>query len=106
MKVVYCRAGFPAETIEIDGSLSSMQKLVGGWIETTSYENIPGLIFVLNEEGKLLGLPPNRIIHGGADVIMGDFFVAAVKGENIVGLDEFQESFVMRTVNHGRMWKM
>ena len=33
MKVVYCKAGCDPAIKEIDGSLESMQSLVGGYIE-------------------------------------------------------------------------
>lgn len=45
------------KVIEIDGSLESMQKIVGGYIETFPLDG--PILIVLNEEGKLMNLPLN-----------------------------------------------
>lgn len=103
MRVIYCKVGEPARPIDITGTLKSMQELVGGYIETVPYGHIRGLVCVVNEEGKLLGLPPNKIIADGEDIIVGDFFVALVDGEDIIGLNEPLERFVMSTVEYGRV---
>lgn len=101
MKVVYVPVGKEPEIKEIDGTLEAMQELVGGNIETVPYENIRGMVCVLNEKGKIDGMDPNRLIFGGRDFIAGDFFVAAV-GPNedgdmdIIGLNDRQEEFVMK----------
>ena len=49
------------------------EKLVGGNIEYTSREYYPDVIFICNEEGKVLGLPLNRDI--GGDIIAGSFLI-------------------------------
>ena len=41
-----------------DYSLEEMQAIVGGYIETVPCKQ-PGMMMVVNEEGKLLGLPRN-----------------------------------------------
>ena len=104
MEVIYCKVGEPAKLVEIEGKLEDFQKMVGGHIEVVSYEGIRGLVYVLNEEGKLEGLKPNKSIFGGRDVIVGDFVVAAIGEDDIAGLNERQKEFVMRTVDFGRMW--
>jgi len=48
--------------LEIDGTLESMQSLVGGYIETYPYEYEP-MVFVMNEEGKLQNFKPHRFIQ-------------------------------------------
>ena len=106
MKVIYCKIGQAPKILEIDGTLESMQSLVGGYIETYPYEYEP-MVFVMNEEGKLRGLQPHRIIASGRDIICGDFFVTAFgkngDGEDdIVGLTEEQESIVLATIGLGR----
>lgn len=107
MKVIYCKIGQAPKILEIDGTLESMQSLVGGYIETYPYEYEP-MVFVMNEEGKLRGLQPHRIIASGRDIICRDFFVAAFgkngDGEDdIVGLTEEQESIVLATIGSGRL---
>ena len=55
------------------GDLESMQEVVGGYIETTRDTLLPGMVLVVNEEGKIKGLPMNRSTH--CDIICGTFFV-------------------------------
>ncbi len=57
----------------IKNSLEEKQKLVGGYIEYTYLNDCNDIAIVCNEEGKLLGLPPNRDI--GHDIICGNFFI-------------------------------
>lgn len=107
MKVIYCKVGQAPKILEIDGTLESMQSLVGGDIETYPYEYEP-MVFVMNEEGKLRGLQPHRIIASGRDIICGDFFVAAFgknedEEDDIVGLTEDQEDIVLATIGSGRL---
>lgn len=84
MRIIYVPVGGYPEEREIDGSLESMQKLVGGYIETVPHEKVPMCLYILNEEGKIMGLPPNRLIYHGTDVICGNFFLAGM-GENDEG---------------------
>jgi hypothetical protein len=54
-------------------SLKEMQDIVGGYIEVIPYGTKK--LMVLNEEGKLLGLPENNVatdLVRGADIIVGD----------------------------------
>lgn len=62
----------PYEKI-ISGNLTSMQEIVGGYIETTRDKLLPGMVIVVNEEGKIKGLPINRCTH--CDLLCGTFFV-------------------------------
>ena len=51
------------EVIETDGSLKTMQELVGGTIQAV-YPFEEPVALVCNDEGKLLNLPQNRpLIH-------------------------------------------
>ena len=67
----------PALT-EINGTLESMQKIVGGCIQVLYPFDDP-IALVCNEEGKLLGLPLNRGLRDQTgkiyDVIAGTFFL-------------------------------
>ena len=42
---------------EIDGSLTSMQAIVGGFIQAVEPFEDPNVLLLCNEEAKLLGLP-------------------------------------------------
>lgn len=109
MKVVYVPVGKEPEIKEIDGTLESMQKLVGGNIATVPYEYTQSIIYVVNEEGKIKGMRPNRMVFKGYDYIAGDFFVAAIgpnedSGMDITGLNDRQTDFVVKTINFGRIF--
>ena len=78
---------------EIDGSLESMQRIVGGDIEAVYLFDDP-VALVCNDEGKLLGLPWNRALtddHGVPyDIVCGTFFVVGIGDENFTSLTEQQ----------------
>lgn len=63
---------------EIDGSLKSMQEIVGGTIQAIYPFDEP-VVLICNDEGKLLGLPLNRALRDEEgriyDVIAGTFFL-------------------------------
>ena len=61
----------------IDNTLEAMQAEVEGLIDIVPAGR--GMVLVVNDEGKLNGMQPNRWI--GDDIICGPFFVAA-EGEN------------------------
>jgi len=69
--VLKVEPGKAPEQITIPNTLKAMQELVGSHIEVVDYQ---GACLVCNEEGKLLGLEPNRRV--GQDVITGTFFLA------------------------------
>ena len=74
---------------EIDGSLASMQKLVGGTIQAV-YPFDDAVALVCHDEGKLLNLPYNRFLydknHQPYDVICGTFLVVGVGEEDFQSL--------------------
>lgn len=59
--------------ITIKNTLKEKQKLVGGLIEYVYLPNCNDVVLICNEEGKLLGLPPNRDIE--YDIVCGDFLI-------------------------------
>ena len=84
---------------EIDGSLGSMQTIVGGLIQAIYPFADPEIALICNDEGKLMGLPYNRALrdeHGRMyDVIAGTFFLcrAPAGSDNFEGLTEGQMKF-------------
>lgn len=93
IKIIACRVDQSASVEEMDNGLKAFQEFVDGHIEMVGLE--PGLSLVCNEEGKLMGLPPNRPIFGGMDVIAGDCFLVRVdeNGECISVTDEDIEKY-------------
>ena len=73
------------EVAYIGTELSDLQEAVGGYIEFIYPEN--GVIIMLNEEGKLIGLEGNR--YFGNDIIAGTFYVMGDDNEgDITSLPE------------------
>ena len=79
----------PPTVQEIDGSLESMQKIVGGTIQAVYAFDEPVCI-VCNDEGKLMGLAPNCLLSDDSgkpyDMLVGTFFVCGVKEDNFISL--------------------
>lgn len=75
----------------ISGELKSLQKEVGGLIDAT-YPFEDRVAVVLNDEGKMNGLMPNRALynHDGNlyDIIAGTFLVVGLAEESFCSLSE------------------
>ena len=71
---------------EIDGSLESMQGIVGGLIQVIYPFDDPEIALVGNDEGKLMGLPLNRPLtdcNGDIyDIIAGTFLLCAAPADS------------------------
>lgn len=84
MIVLLIQPGKKPALTEINGTLESMQKMVGGYIQVLYPFDDP-IALVCNEEGKLLGLPLNRGLLDGCgqiyDVIAGTFFLCGAPPE-------------------------
>lgn len=103
MKILVVGPGKHPYTQEIKGDLASMQAVVGGLIQAV-YPFQEAIALICNEEGKLLGLPPNRVlrdVNGHIyDVICGTFFLCAAptdidsfKGLNAEQLERYMQRF-------------
>ena len=93
LRVLVVEPGQPPAVQEIDGSLESMQRLVGGYIQAVYPFDDP-VALICNEEGKLLGLPMNRTLRDERgvpyDIVCGTFFVAGLKEDDFASLTEQQ----------------
>lgn len=65
--------GQPPVSRSIRNSLTAFQATVGGPIESVP-SPVKGTAIYCHEEGKLLGLAPNRRHPGIGDVLVGTFF--------------------------------
>ena len=78
---------------EIDGSLKSMQKVVGGLIQVL-YPFEESVALVANDEGKLLGLPMNRGLRDEdgklCDILCGTFFLCGIAEDSFASLTDEQ----------------
>jgi hypothetical protein len=86
IRVVVVKPHIAAEVRQVVNDLAALQSIVGGYIETAVLDT--GETLVCNEEGRLLGLPANRVVTLGRErqTIMGTFFVCAVDGEEFASL--------------------
>lgn len=73
IKGFFLRSGYQGYFGEIQNTLKTMQKYVGGLIQVVSLDDVD---IIINDEGKLMGLPVNRAIvdddENVLDVIVGD----------------------------------
>ncbi len=89
MTVVLVEPGKAARIERMRGELKDMQKLVGGSIEAV-HPFADNAVLICNEEGKLMGLPPNRTVNG--EIIAGTFFLCAEteSGDDFTSFDRSQ----------------
>ena len=93
MQVLIVRPGEYAKRATIDGTLESMQHLVGGMIEVV-YPWEERAAIVCNDEALLLNMKPNRFVAEIQEPIFGSFFVCGLGDGDLVGLtDEQLERF-------------
>lgn len=104
MRAVYKQPGALPEVMDIDNDLVPIQAIVGGYIETVSLGD--GLLLIVNEEGKLLGLDPNMYLVSGAyvDEIVGPALVVKDAGEEFGELTEEEADEVCRQIGGSGIW--
>ena len=85
MKILLIEPGKQPVLKEIDGSLKSMQEVVGGTIQAL-YPFEEPVALICNDEGKLLGLPLNRALRDETgqiyDIIAGTFFLCGAPADS------------------------
>lgn len=93
MKVARKDPGRNWDLVEIDNSLESLQKAVGGWIEAVTLAE--DVAVICNEEGRILDLPYNCLFCGMD--WYGTILLVGVDGEEFcdVPIDE-NEMWILR----------
>lgn len=98
MRILLVEPGKRPVLKEIDGSLKSMQEIVGGTIQAI-YPFEEPVALICNDEGKLLGLPLNRALRDGCgqlyDAIAGTFFLCGAPPDTD-HLDSLPEGLVRK----------
>lgn len=93
MKVIVVEPGQTPEVKEINPGCETLQQIVGGYFEVL-YPFHDSAALICNEEGKLLGLAPNRALYSDdgevLDVIMGTFIIVDSKTEDFGSLSDEQ----------------
>lgn len=91
MTVLAVLPGKTPERMELDGSLESMQKFVGGTIQAV-YPFSDPVAIVCNDEGKLLGLEYNRALRDDLgeiyDILCGRFFICGLGDDDFASLPD------------------
>lgn len=82
MRVLIVEPGKAPYEKEIPPTLEAMQKIVGGTIQAI-YPFEEPVALICNDEGKLLELPPNRVLRDEEtgkvyDILCGTFFLCSV----------------------------
>ena len=96
MRVLIVEPERRPEVREIDGSLKSMQEIVGGLIQPIPLIGDPDIVLVCNDEGKLLNLPANRGLRDENgqiyDIVCGTFFIcgAPTDSDHLTSLTQDQ----------------
>lgn len=88
IRVLYVQPGkYPEERI-VENDLKSMQKLVGGDIESVAPWRA-NVRVVCNQKGKLNGMPLNRLLED-YDILAGSFFVCGLRDGDFTSLTDEQ----------------
>ena len=91
MQIIVVEPFKAAYTKDIEGSLESMQELVGGYIEAV-YPFEDEVAIVCDEEAKLTGKRANRALTDERgrvyDIICGTFFIAGLGEEDFTDVPE------------------
>lgn len=110
MKILRVDPGLHPQEAEINGSLESMQNLVGGLIQVIYPFRDAEVALICNDEGKLLGLPFNRALRdeSGAtyDVVAGTFFLCSASwdSDTFGSLSEDQMQEYMERFRHPELF--
>lgn len=106
MRVLIIRPLLSPFEKEIDGTLSSMQSVVGGRIQVIYPFEDDTVALICNDEGKIEGLPLNRALtddHGRIyDIIAGTFFICSAPPDSESFADLSEEQIRLYTERFAR----
>lgn len=109
MKILVIKPMQTPKVKEIDSSLESMQKEVGGYVQAI-YPFEDSVALICNEEGKLLGLPLNRALRDESgeiyDIVCGTFFLCSAPPdeENFSSLSDEQIEYYTKLYQHPELF--
>ena len=84
MKALQKKVGQPWEVVEIANELKALHEAVGGYIETMTLTS--NCCLIINEEGRILGLPENCIFLGVR--LVGNILMVGVDGDEFTDVPE------------------
>lgn len=97
INVLIVEAGKVPRPAKVLNTMDTFAEIVGGPVEAGCY--LPQRVMLIhNENGKALGLPPNRANPRAKDYIAGTFLLCGFEGDSFTSLTpaqqmEFQEYF-------------
>lgn len=92
MRAIVKETGHRPRIAEIENTLTALQKVVGGYIETVTLAK--DCCIICNEEGRLQGLPYN-LTFGGISFV-GTVLFVGVAGDEFCSLSERKTNFLMQ----------
>lgn len=92
MRVIVKEPGKSPKMATIDGSLESLQQLVGGFIEHIEFTKQTGIL--VDEEGKYKNLEPNIILP--EDVLVGTVVFVGESGDAFVDVPEKEAQTILK----------
>ena len=85
MRILVVEPEHRPEVREIDGSLKTMQGIVGGYIQAI-YQFDDSVALVANDDGKFMNLPANRGLRDKNgqiyDIVCGTFFLCGAPADS------------------------
>lgn len=94
MRVIAKEPGKSPVQVTIDGSLQSLQRLVGGHIEHVRFTGDVGIL--VDEEGKLKGLAPNFFLPSIADELVGTVIFVGETGEEFTDVPDEAAQLILK----------
>lgn len=94
MRVILKEPGKDPAMITIDGSLGSLQKLVGGHIEHVRLTDNVGIL--VDEEGKLKNREPNFFLPTIKDMLVGPVVFIGEAGAEFTDIQDREAYLVMK----------
>ena len=98
LRVVLVEPGRYAREAEIDNTLKAEQEVVGGLIDAICPWPEDKTCLILNDEGKVIPLEPNRALPEYEDVVFGTFFICGDGGDDFCSLTDEQVKRYLRTL--------
>lgn len=100
LRVVLAKPFEKAVIVEIKNDLHTLQDIVGGPIEVFSMSDLNHVVGICNEEGKLRGLPLNRILIDDSDIeydiCCGPLIIASRADPDLASLTQPQAKIYRR----------
>ena len=103
LRMLLVMPGLEPKEATVEDSVEALQRLVGGTFQII-YPWDDSACLICNDEGKLNGMPPNRMVRTGlmpvdgirrsflaaADIIHGPFLVSGFSGDDLDSLTDLQ----------------